>query len=280
MARPPRPDIAAPPFPPDATWIGARQTEPVMERLTAAGPVLVHFFDFAQLNAVRTLPYLRAWHDRYRGAGLTVIGVHAARYPFSEDPAAVAAAAERLEIAYPVVVDDRRALWADYGCRGWPSLFLWGRGGVLRWYHFGEGEYRATEEAIQAELGGDALPPPLEPLRSEDAPDARVLAPTAELLPGGSEREPWRASAERPSLTVRFEAAAAFASLDGSGAVELSLDGEPLIPLRVDQPGLYELTPEGPHAPHRLELRPDPKVLVYSVSFAAGVAGEPPAGAP
>jgi len=56
--KPPRDDIAAPPFPPGLSWVGG---ERVMERLTASGPVLVHFFDFAQLNAVRTLPYLRAW---------------------------------------------------------------------------------------------------------------------------------------------------------------------------------------------------------------------------
>lgn len=245
-----------------------------MERLTAAGPVLVHFFDFGQLNAVRTLPYLAAWHERYAEAGLAVLGVHTPRYPFSEDFAAVRAAVERLGIPYPVIGDERRAIWADYGCQGWPSLFLWSKGGVLRWFQLGEGEYAATEEAIQDELELDLLdgrPRPLDPLRPGDAPAAVVRAPSPELLPGGSEAEPWRASAGQPRLEVPYAAGAAFATLDGSGVLAVTLDGEPLAEIEVDHPGLYRLTPEGPHGEHRLELAPGPGVLVYSVSFAAGV---------
>jgi hypothetical protein len=234
--------------------------------------VLVHFFDFAQLNSVRTLPYLRAWHERYDGAGLSVIGVHAARFPFSEDPAAVAAAVGRLAIPYPVVIDAQRTAWADYGCHGWPSLFLWSRGGVLRWYHFGEGDYRASEEAIQDELDDVlSLPEPLAPLRPGDAPGATVVAPTAELLPGGSERRPWTASAEAPELEVPFAGGGAYATLAGSGELAFSVDGGEREPIAVDSPGLYLLSEEGPHAEHRLALRPGPAVELYSVSFAAGV---------
>jgi hypothetical protein len=242
-----------------------------MERLTAAGPVLVHFFDFGQLNSVRTLPYLRAWHEGYAAAGLTVVGIDTPRHPFSEDPDAVAAAAERLEIPYPVLADASREAWADYGCHGWPSLFLWSQGGALRWFHFGEGEYAATEEAIREQLESVIdLPPVLDPLRPVDVPGAALVAPTPELLPGGSESEPWRAGAEAAQLEIEFAAGGAFATLDGAGAVEIELDGEPLPPLRVDHPGIYPLTPEEPHTEHRLAVRPGPEVLVYSISFAAG----------
>src|SRR5882757_10709690 len=164
--KPPRQDSAAPPFPPGARW--SDDEVRVMERLTSAGPVLVHFFDFAQLNGVRALPYVAAWDGRYRDAGLTTIGVHTPRYPFSEDFENVRAAVKRLEIAYPVIGDSQRSIWADYGCQGWPSLFLWSKGGALRWYHFGEGEYAATEEAIQDELELGVLEgrsAPLKPLR-------------------------------------------------------------------------------------------------------------------
>ncbi|MFN2612647.1 MAG: DipZ protein [Solirubrobacterales bacterium] len=271
--KPPRQDIAAPPLPVGARWIGGE--EAAMERLTDAGPVLVNFFDFAQLNSVRTLPYLGAWHRRYAGAGLTVLGVHTARFPFSEDPAVVETAVERLEIPYPVVVDEQRAAWAAYGCHGWPSLFLWSRGGALSWYHFGEGDYLATEEAIQEQLG-DVLGSPLEPvepMRPGDAPGAGVIPPTPELLPGGSEREPWRSSSEEPALEVSFEAAGAWASLDGVGELAVDLDGSVLQTVVVEAPGLYQLTPEGPHASHRLVLRPGPELAIYSLSFAVGVPG-------
>ena len=246
-----------------------------MERLTNAGPVLVHFFDFAQLNGVRTLPYLAAWEERYRASGLTTIGVHTPRYPFSEDFEAVRAAVKRLEIPYPVIGDSERTIWADYGCRGWPSLFLWSKGGALRWYHFGEGEYAATEEAIQDELELGVIegrPAPVEPLRPGDAPGAFVAPPSPELLPGGSEAEPWRASGEQPGLEIDYQGAAAFATLDGSGVVAVAIDGGPIAEIAVEHPGIYPLTPEGRHAEHRLELRPDPAVEVYSVSFAAGPA--------
>lgn len=243
-----------------------------MERLTDAGPVLVGFIDFAELNSVRALPYLSAWHERYAGAGLSVLGIHTARFPFSEDPAAIEAAVLRLEIPFPVIVDEHRAAWADYGCHGWPSLFLWSQRGALDWYQFGEGEYLGTEAAIREQLGdAPRLPEPMAPLRPGDAPGARVVVPTPELLPGGSEREPWRPSGESRELEVPFEAASAWASLDGRGELALGLDGSPLEPIAVTVPGLHRLTPEGPHAAHRLVLRPGPDIAVYSVSFAVGI---------
>lgn len=244
-----------------------------MERLTDAGPVLVAFFDFAELGSVRAIPYLSAWHERYADAGLSVIGVHTARFPFSEDPAAIKAAERRLEIPYPVIVDEHRAAWADYGCHGWPSMFLWSQRGALAWYQFGEGEYLATEEAVREQLGeAPSLPEPMEPLRPVDSPWARVVVPTPELLPGGSEREPWRPSGKSRALEVPFEAAGAWATLDGRGELALELDGSPRVPVAVTYPGLYQLSPEGPHAAHRLVLRPGPDLAIYSVSFAAGVA--------
>jgi len=73
--RPGRDNIAAPDLPDDLVWIGERPDS--MPALTAAGPAIVHFFDFAQLNSVRTIPYLSEWERRYREAGLRVIGVQA-----------------------------------------------------------------------------------------------------------------------------------------------------------------------------------------------------------
>ena len=196
-----------------------------MPALTAAGPALVHFLDFAQLNSVRTLPYLVEWDRRYREAGLRTIGVQAPRFPFGADPDAVAAGLERLGVGFPVAIDAERALWHSYGCEGWPSLFLWGMGGALTWFHFGEGEYAGTEEAIQAELRElDALrelPAPMAPLRPTDAPGARVMAPSPELFPGGSWERPWTAGEDGEELDVPYEAGGAYATVEGEGEVEL-----------------------------------------------------------
>src|SRR4051794_18447929 len=154
-----------------------------MPVLTAGGPALVHFLDFAQLNSVRTLPYVLEWDRRYREAGLRTIAVQAPRFPFGAERDAVATGLARLGVSFPVAIDADRTLWHRYGCEGGPSLFLWSLGGALSWFHFGEGDYLGTEEAIQGELREqDALrqdlPEPMAPLRATDGPGARVMAPS------------------------------------------------------------------------------------------------------
>jgi len=262
--RPERDNIAAPDLPEGIEWIGeAPRSMPVA---TAAGPVLVHFFDFAQLNSVRTLPYVSEWARRYAPHGLTTLGVQAPRFPFGAERDAVAAGLARLGVEFPVAIDADRLLWHSYGCEGWPSLFLWKQGGALGWAHFGEGEYHATEEAIQAELREqDALrdlPAPMPPLRPTDAPGARVMPPTPEFFPD----ESWEGRLEIP-----YEAGGAYATVEGKGQLNAELDGLRVDPIDVDGPGLYTLAEHAGHGSHTLTLEPSPGLRVHSLSFAAGV---------
>ncbi len=271
--RPGRDDIASPDLPSGLTWIGAEPES--MPALTAAGPAIVHFIDFAQLNSVRTLPYLSAWWERYRGAGLRVIGVQSPRFPFGADPDAVAAGLAELGVSFPVAIDAKRELWLSYGCEGWPSLFLWALGGALVWAHFGEGEYLGTEEAIQGELREiDALrslPAPLQPLRATDGPGARVLAPSAEVFPGGSWERSWTAGEDGEELVVPYSAGGAYATVEGEGELAVTLDGEPLGRIECRHPALHPLAEHPRHESHELRLRPDPGMRIWSVSFAAGI---------
>jgi hypothetical protein len=235
--------------------------------------VVVHFFDFAQLNSVRTLPYLRAWHDRYSADGLAMVGVHSPRFPFTQDYEIVAEAAERLEIDWPVIVDREFTVWRLYEPHGWPALFLWGQGGALRWYHLGEGEYAATEEAIRETLAGSNgdhdWPPILEPLRPSDAPGAKVIPPTAEHFPGGSTEEPWPRTEADSVLELEYEGGGAYAATDGDGEIAIRVDGAERDPIEVRAPGLQELTVHDRSEHHRLHLEPSPGLLVYSIQFAA-----------
>jgi hypothetical protein len=243
--------------------------------LVASRPVLVHFFDFAQLNSVRTLPYLRAWHDRYSSDGLAVVGVHSPRFPFTQDYAVVADATERLEIRWPVIVDREFSVWRLYEPHGWPALFLWARGGALRWYHLGEGDYAGTEEAIREELAGAGngheWPPLVEPLRPSDAPDAQVIPPTHELFPGGSTEEPWPKSEADRVLELQYEAGGAYAATDGEGEIAIRLDGNALDQVRIRDPGLQELTSHERTERHALTLEVSPGLRIYSIQFAAGI---------
>ena len=255
-------------------WVGGDAPGRIGE-LLAGGPVLVHFFDFAQLNSRRALPYLLAWRERYSDAGLTVLGAHSPRFPFTADREKLAAAVERLGIEYPVADDSKYELWQDYGCRGWPSLFVWGQEGTLRWFHFGEGEYEATERAIGEELRRRdpalELPGPLAPLRPEDAPGALVAPPTEEQFPGGSASQPWRESNGSGPLELAYAAGGAYASVDGRGALRVELDGERSEPIEVHAPGLYELAAHSRHSEHRLRVGLEGDVALYSVSFAAAL---------
>jgi hypothetical protein len=242
---------------------------------TAGGPVLVHFFDFAQLNSVRTLPYVAEWARRYERHGLKTIGVQAPRFPFGAEPDAVAAGLSRLGVEFPVAIDADRRLWHAYGCEGWPSLFLWKLGGALSWFHFGEGEYRATEEAIQAELREqDALrelPAPMNPLRPTDAPGAKVMPPTPELFPSGSWERPWIAGQNGEEIEIEYEAGGVHATFEGRGEIEVLLDGEERGPVSIDGIALYQLAEHPRHESHRVTLRPSPGLRVWTVSFSAGI---------
>jgi hypothetical protein len=266
-------DIAVPPFPPNLAWVGSEP--PPVDRICARGPLLVHFVDAAHDSSARTIPYLNAWHQRYSRDGLTVAGVNSPRFPVTGDEAKLTAALARLEVEFPVALDSEYRAWHDYGCEGWPSLFLWGRGGALRWFHFGEGEYAATEAAIHEELRAVSPtfepPEPLAPVRPSEAPGALVVRPTEEILPGGSTSTPWRATGAGDAVEVSYEAGGAWASVDGAGTLGVSVDAGPVRTVAVVAPGAYELTAHERHEGHRLSLTASGTVSLYSVGFAAGL---------
>ena len=147
MRPPPEQDIPAPELPAGIEWLNVPFVR--MDTLMGRHAILVEFWDFARINSLRTLPYIRAWHERYADLGLTVIGVHSPGYSFGRDHDTVATAVERLEVRYPVCLDPRFEGWQAYAVRGWPARFLFDRRGLLREFHFGEGDYDGTERAIQ-----------------------------------------------------------------------------------------------------------------------------------
>jgi hypothetical protein len=284
--RPDRDYIAAPDLPETLAWVnpasvppsapqGGKEGGPSMPQLTAGGPALVHFFDYAQVNSVRTLPYVSEWARRYAGHGLRTIGVQAPRFPFGAKQETVATGVERLGIDFPVAIDAEHELWHDYGCTGWPSLFLWKQGGALAWFHFGEGEYRGTEEAIQAELReSDALrelPRPMNPLRPTDAPGAKVVPPTPEVFPGGSWERPWTAGEDGERLELPYGAGGAYATVEGRGEIAVDLDGSAVDRVEVTGPALYALAEHERHENHTIAVQPSPGLRVWSIGFAAGV---------
>jgi thiol-disulfide isomerase/thioredoxin len=214
-------------------------------------PVLIEFWDFCRPNSLRTLPYVKSWDERYRDDGLRVIGVHAGGFPPSTDPDAVAAAVERLAITHPVVVDVEFAIWQEYGNLGWPARYLFDGHQRLFEYHYGEGGYAETEQAIQELLGVQR--PLLEPLRPEDAPDAQ-LVPQSEDVPG--------------PYSGPYEAGEVWAVLDGAGTI--TANGETIA---VTAPGAYELVSHPVSNAGTLALEVGGGVTCHAVCFTPGLAG-------
>ncbi|HEX3126922.1 MAG TPA: redoxin domain-containing protein [Thermoanaerobaculia bacterium] len=176
--------LHAPPFGP-GQWI---QGPEVVMAAARGSVVLVDFWDFTCINCLRTLPYLKAWHERYAASGLVVVGVHTPEFDFTGDAGTVAAAVRDLEIPYPVLLDDSRETWRLYANHYWPAKYLADSRGYLRYEHVGEGAYGYTEEWIQrllVEAGdGQPMPPILAPLREEDRPGAVCFPATRETYIG------------------------------------------------------------------------------------------------
>jgi len=240
-------DIPAPPFPGRLTWINVAMLRMDQQK---GRPVLVEFWDFCRVNSLRTLPYLKAWHERYADAGLRVIGVHTGGFECSRDPEAVRAAVERLGIEYPVVVDERLEIWDFYGNEGWPARYLFNRDLTLHSMHYGEGAYEETEREIQELLGIEREP--VAPVRPEDVPGI--------LLPAQTEDQPGAYSGP-------YEAGGVWAVCEGSGV--LLVNGAEV---RVDGCGAYPLLEHPHHTAGTLELEAGEGVACHATCFTPGAA--------
>jgi thiol-disulfide isomerase/thioredoxin len=241
--RAPVDNIVAPLFPTRLPWVNASGPQSIIQQ---GRPMLVEFWDFCRPNSMRTLPYVKAWHERYEAAGLRVIGVHCPGFECSRDEQAVRDAVARLRIEYPVLIDSELEVWQDYENQGLPARYLFdGRARLLE-YHFGEGAYTETELAIQELLKLEREP--LAPLRPEDASSA-ALAPQTQDQQG--------------AYLGPYEAGAVWAVLDGEGRVTVN-GGE--------APGAYPLLEHARHTSGVLELELSAEVRCLATCFTPGLA--------
>jgi thiol-disulfide isomerase/thioredoxin len=247
--RPPVDDIPAPPFPAKVPWVNVASLR--MDKQIGR-PVLVEFWDFCRPSSLRTLPYAKAWHERYAGDGLRVVTVHSPGFPPGEHEDAVRAAVARLRIEHPVCIDLGFELWRAYENEGWPARYLWDAQGHLAEFHYGEGGYDETERAIQELLGVEREP--VGHQHPEDDPEALVVAPTPD---------------QAGAYSGPYGAGAVWAVLGGAG--ELLVNGERRT---VDHPGAHLLIDHGRHVDAVLDLRPGDGVTCYATCFTPGLAPE------
>ena len=134
------------------------------EPLTPAGlrgrVVVVQFCTYSCVNWLRTLPYIRAWAQKYRDRGLMVVGAHSPEFPFEHDVEKVRPALEAMGVDYPIAMDNEFAVWRAFDNDAWPALYFIDAEGRIRHHHLGEEDYERSERVIQqllAEAGSDDL---------------------------------------------------------------------------------------------------------------------------
>jgi cytochrome c biogenesis protein CcdA/thiol-disulfide isomerase/thioredoxin len=262
--------------------------------------VLIDFWTYSCVNCLRTLPYLRGWDEAYHDKGLQIVGVHTPEFAFEHDEDNVRGAVDRLELDYPVALDNDYGTWDAYGNRYWPAKYLIDRRGHVRFAHFGEGAYAETERVIrlllaespQAELvsarirganpSRQATPETyLGYLRIANVTnfsiaqdrEATYLLPkslaTDHLALGGR----WRVENERAvagrgaRLRLRFRAREVNLVLGGKGRVTVLLDGKRVRVVSVTGSRLYELLHLPAFREGTLELRFTADVAGYAFTF-------------
>jgi len=114
--------------------------------------VLIDFWTYSCINCLRTLPYVRAWAEKYKDSGLVVIGVHTPEFPFEKDLSNVRKAVHDLGITYPVALDNDNKIWNAFNNEYWPAHYFIDASGRVRYHHFGEGNYDESERWIQSLL--------------------------------------------------------------------------------------------------------------------------------
>jgi thiol-disulfide isomerase/thioredoxin len=138
--------MAAPQFTGIDTW---HNSAPLNLQQLRGKVVLIDFWTYTCINCIRTLPYVKKWHEKYKDQGLVVVGVHTPEYPHERSTANVAAAIKQFGIGYPVAQDNRYATWEAYRNQFWPAVYLIDKNGKIVYTHFGEGQYQETEAVIQ-----------------------------------------------------------------------------------------------------------------------------------
>ena len=163
-------------------------SEPVLLSSLRGRAALVVFWDYTSRSCEHVLLYVGEWHRKYMEFGFVVVAVHTPRFPFGKNPACVQEAIDRLRIEFPVVMDNESLVWSRYGTRVWPTVYLIDGSGHIRHQNTGEGNYHATEHAVQSMLYesgiGEELPVIMQPLREADRPGAVCYRSTPELFAG------------------------------------------------------------------------------------------------
>lgn len=183
-----------------AEWLNSA---PLSTEALRGKVVLVNFWTYSCINCIRTLPYVRAWADKYKDQGLVVIGVHTPEFAFERNVQNIRKALTDLQIGYPVAVDSNFKVWRAFRNSYWPALYFIDAKGRIRHHAFGEGNHQESEKAIQ-ELLAEA---------GERNASNDVVTPNAK----GAQAAPDLAHIRSSETYIGYQRASNFASPEGMG---------------------------------------------------------------
>jgi len=232
---------AAPAFTGITAWLNTPHDAPLSLAGLRGKVVLVDFWTYSCINCQRELPHVEAWYQRYRRAGLVVVGVHTPEFAFEHVVSNVAAAARQLHVDFPIALDNDYATWNAYRNSYWPAEYLINARGELRYFTFGEGNYAHTETLIR-ELLVAANPAVHLPPRT-DVPDLTPDTPlTAETYLGSD----YLGNSFQDNLDEQFV----------SNGVPTKYSFPPVeYPYGIELAGTWTIRPEEMTAGRRAELR-------------------------
>lgn len=207
------PGTNAPDFAGITAWIN---TQPLTMEQLRGKVVLIDFWTYSCINCVRTFPYLKKWYADYYDKGFVIVGVHTPEFEFEKSVTNVQDAARRFNLIYPIALDNEYKTWQNFNNRYWPAHYLIDQKGIVRYIHFGEGEYVNTENQIRSLLG---LPPITQAETIELA-----KAQTPEIYLGYS-----RATHYQPEQQLKFNTEAQYAYTGPLANDQVALQGKWLI---------------------------------------------------
>ncbi len=260
-------------------------TDPLTLRSLRGRVVLIDFWTYTCINCIRTLPFIKRLDERYRDAGLTIIGVHTPEFAFEKNADNVADAIRQNKLRYAVVQDNDFATWNAFGNQFWPAKYLIDAEGEVRYTHFGEGAYDETEEAVRGllrEAGAKRLAraggPPVEgPSDAQLTPETYLGSARAERPPLFTLTGDWRIDEESATavraarLEMPVTARKVFLVLSSRGGaprrVRVNIDGRPAGAVTVTGQRLYTLADLPRVRDFKLRLDVAPGISGFAFTF-------------
>jgi thiol-disulfide isomerase/thioredoxin len=124
------------------TWLNS----PPVKLSEQKGKVtVVHFYAFGCGNCIRSLPYYNDWYNDFPESSFSVIGIHRPETKREHDIEKVKEKAADAGMKYPIAVDNDSIAWNAWANRIWPSIYLIDKNGLVRYWWYGELNYKGAE---------------------------------------------------------------------------------------------------------------------------------------